>query len=102
MESGNEREIGGLDIRFYTQHITHPPRLIAVLLICLPDRIHVVDPNNPLILRELDVAAEIVQVLDERAEDLAVSWFRLGGHETDDVGREVGVVFVVVEARLGS
>jgi len=52
--------------RLNTQHIANPPRLIPVLLVSLADRVDIIDADNPLVLRELDLSAEIVQMLDQR------------------------------------
>lgn len=46
--------------RFNTKNIAYTPRFIAVLLVCLTDRIYVVDAEDPFILREFHIAAEIM------------------------------------------
>lgn len=81
--------------RFNTEDIADSPCLIAVLLVCLADGVDIVDTDDPLVLGELDLTAEVVQVLDEGGEDLSVAGLGLGAHEIDDMLGEVGVVLVV-------
>lgn len=82
--------------RFNPQHIAHSPRLVPVLLVCLPNRVDIVDAHNPFLLCELDLSAEVVQVLDQAAEDLSVSGLRLGGHQVDDMLGEERVEFAAL------
>lgn len=48
--------------RLDAQNVAHAPRLIAVLPVGLADGIDVVDADDPLVLCELDVAAEVVEM----------------------------------------
>ncbi len=87
-------EVGQL-LRFHTQHIAHPPCLIPIRPVRLADRIDVIDADKPFILGEFDLAAEVVQVADQRGEDFAVAGLGLGRNEVDDMLGEVGVVFAI-------
>jgi hypothetical protein len=62
----------------------------------LADRIDVVDTDNPFVLRELDLPAKIVQMLDQGAEDFSVSGLCLGGHKANDTLCKVGIEFAVI------
>lgn len=97
-EGGDEKE----SLRLNTKNITHAPRLIPILLVRLPDAIHVIDAQHPLILRELHLTTEIMQVPDQRGEDLAVSRQRRGRHQVDDVLREVRVESALFRRRRGA
>jgi hypothetical protein len=62
----------------------------------LADRVDVVDTDNPFVLRELDLPAKVVQMLDQGAEDFSVSGLCLGCHKANDVLCKVGVEFAVI------
>ena len=83
--------VGRGALRLNSENVAETPRLVAVLLVGLAQRVDVVDADDPFVLRELDVAAEVVHVPDERRQDLAVAGLCLRAHEVDDVLREVGV-----------
>lgn len=59
--------------RFDTQDIAQPPCFISVLSISLAKRVDVVDTDNPFVLRELDISAEVVHMPDQGGENLSVS-----------------------------
>jgi len=80
-------------LRFYSQNVAQPPCFISILLISLAERVDVVDADNPFVLFELDIAAEIVHMLDQRREDFSVSRFRFGAHQVNDMLCEVGIEF---------
>lgn len=79
------------NLRLNAKNVAHAPCLVAVLLVGLAKRVDVVDTNDPLVLLELDVSAEVVHVADERSKNFALAGFGLGAHETDDMVCEVGV-----------
>lgn len=81
------------DLRFHTENITDSPGFIAVLLVSLTDRVDVVDAEDPFVLSELDLAAEVVEMSYQRAEDFSVSGLRLWRHKTNDIVCKVGVEF---------
>lgn len=85
------KKLGIVNSRLNSQNIAHSPRLVAVLAVCTANGVDVVDTDNPLILCQLDLAAEVVHVLDQRGENLAVARLRLCAHQVDDVLCEVGV-----------
>lgn len=87
--------IGVYYSRFDTKDIAHSPCLVSVLLPGLANGVDVVDTDNPLVLSELDLTAEVVQVSDQGGEDLSVSGFRFGAHEINDMLCEVGVIFAL-------
>lgn len=62
----------------------------------MADRVDVVDTDNPFVLRELDLPAKVMQMLDQGAEDFSVSGLCLGGHKSNDVLCKVGVEFAVI------
>ncbi|CRK23524.1 hypothetical protein BN1723_013010 [Verticillium longisporum] len=82
---------GKKNARLDAQNVAHAPRLVAVLLVRLAQRVDVVDARDPLVLRQLDLAAKVVHVADQRREDDALAGVRLGAHEINDMLCEVGV-----------
>lgn len=52
--------------------------------------------QHPFRGRQLDLASELVNVLDQRAHEHAGALWHLGAHGVDDVGREVGVIPTLV------
>jgi len=61
----------------------------------LAQGVDVVNTNDPFVLRELDLTAEVVHVLDERRKDFSVSRLGLGAHQVDDTLCEKGVEFAL-------
>jgi hypothetical protein len=88
---GNDLVVDLVDERLNTENIADTPCLVAVLLVGLAKRVDVVDTNDPLLLLELNVSAEVVHVADKGCEDLALSRLGLGAHEANDMVGKVGV-----------
>lgn len=85
-----------MGLRLNAEDVAYSPCLVSVLLVGLADSVDVVYADNPFVLCELDVAAEVVQVGDERGEDLSVAGLGLFAHQVDDARCEVGIEFAGV------
>lgn len=84
----------GGNVRLEAENVADAVRLVAGLLAVGVDAAELVDKldaGHPLVNGELDLAAEVVDVLDQGAEHLAVPWRGLGAHVVDDGLGEVGV-----------
>lgn len=57
----------------------------------LADRVDELNTEHPLGGGKLNLTSEVVDVLDERAQDHASTLGGLGAHAVDDGGGEVGV-----------
>ena len=84
----------GGNVRLEAENVADAVRLVAGLLAVGVDAAELVDEldtSHPLVNGELDLAAEVVDVLDQGAEHLAVPWRGVGAHVVDDGLGEVGV-----------
>lgn len=91
-----------VDVRLDSENIAHAPCLVSVLLVGLAKRIDVVDTENPLVLLELNLSAEIMHMADEGCKNLTVSRLSLWAHEVDDMLCEVGVKLGFLVDAVGS
>jgi hypothetical protein len=84
-------EINGSNLRLQTQHIRDALALIPLGIADLADGVDEAHARHPLVGGQLDVAGEVVQVADERREDLALAGAGLGPDGVNDMLGEVGV-----------
>lgn len=83
-------------LRLETDHVADTVALVADRSADLADGVDVFDTEHPLGGSELDLASEVVNVLDQRTQDDTSALGGLRSHGVHDIGSEVGI-----EARVG-
>lgn len=83
-------------LRLETDHITDTVTLVTDRSADLADRVDKFNTEHPLGGSELNLASEVVNVLDQRTQNDASTLGGLRTHGVHDIGSEVGV-----EARVG-